>query len=294
MLDFHAPAMEDRSWVDEVLSYSKHWGCLYSFAQFALWADKYNSEICRVGDALCALSGINEKYYVYPAGRYDLCEIMDILKADALERGIPFRFCAVEEWQKDELFSAYPERFEAVECRHDFDYIYKSADLAELSGKKYHSKRNHIAKFTRRYPDWSYETIDDTNAAECIEMEEQWCAESGDDADLQTEKQIIIRALNDMQGYGLDGGLIRLDGKVIAFTIAEPLNENIYDIHFEKALREYAEAYTIINREYTSRLADRYEYINREEDLGLEGLRKAKLSYKPSILLKKYIITEVK
>lgn len=294
MLDFHAPAMEDRLWVEEVLSNSKHWGCLYTFAQFALWADKYNSKICRLGDALSALSGINEKYYVYPAGRYDVREAINVLKQDADERGIPLRFCAVEEWQKDELMAAFPDRFEAVESRNDFDYIYKTEDLAELSGRKYHSKRNHIAKFTRHFPDWSYEQINAANIAECIEMEEQWCAESGDDADLQIEKQIIIRALNDMQGYGLDGGLIRLDGKVIAFTIAEPLNNNICDIHFEKALREYAEAYTIINKEYASRLVGRYEYINREEDLGIEGLRKAKLSYKPSILLKKYVITEVK
>ena len=294
MLDFHTPMMNDRSWTEEVLLHSKHWGCLYSFAQFALWADKYNSEICRFGDALCALSGVNEKYYVYPAGKYNLQEIIEALKQDADERGIPFRFCAIEEWQKDELMAAYPGRFEAAESRSDFDYIYKKEDLAELSGKKYHSKRNHIAKFTRRYPDWKYEEIDSSNIAECISLEEQWCAESGEDADLQIEKQIIIRALNDMAGYGLDGGLIRVDGKAVAFTIAEPLSSNIYDIHFEKALKEYAEAYTVINREYASRLAEKYEYINREEDLGVEGLRKAKLSYKPSILLKKYIITEVK
>jgi len=294
MLDFHTPAMEDCSWIEYVLSCSRHMGCLYTFAQFALWADKYDSKICRLGNSLCALSGINEKYYVYPAGKYNLREAIDALKQDADERGIPFQFCAVEEWQKDELLAAFPGRFEAFESRNDFDYIYNSKDLAELSGKKYHSKRNHIAKFTRRHPDWQYEEINSSNAAECIAMEEQWCAESGDDADLQFEKEIIVRALNDMSGYGLDGGLIRVDGKVVAFTIAEPLNKNIYDIHFEKALKEYAEAYTVINREYAARLASRYEYINREEDLGLEGLRKAKLSYKPSILLKKYFITEVK
>jgi len=294
MLDFHAPTFDDKPWVDEVLSCSRHMGCLYSFAQFYLWSKKYNTEIVRVGDCVCILSGGKYRYYVYPAGRYDVGEIIDILAQDAKERGIPLRFCAVEQWQHDELMERFPDRFASDMCRDDCDYIYNASDLINLSGRKYHGKRNHISGFKRAFPDWQYEDITPDNALECGAMLQRWIDEySGDNISaLRLEKEIIETALRDYSSLGLSGGLIRVDGNVIAFTLGERLNKGIYVVHFEKALSSYNGAYPMINHEFAARNLAQYEYINREEDLGLEGLRKSKLSYYPAVILPKYLIAE--
>ncbi len=294
MIEFHRPSVDDKDWISHVLEYSDHRGCLYTFAQFDLWGEKYNTRICRIGDAVCGIAGTDDIYYLYPAGRYDITELVDILSGDAAERGIPLRFSAAEEWQVNELQEAFPGRFIAEECRNDFDYIYNASDLAELSGRKYHSKRNHIAKFIRKHPDWSYETISETNYSECIELANRWLLENPGSHDLEIENTIIRRALESMDFYGLEGGMIRINGIPVAFTIGEKLNDNIFVVHFEKSLKEYAECYSLINREFSSRIAEHFQLINREEDLGIEGLRRAKLSYYPVILLKKYLVTEVK
>jgi len=141
MLDFHLPTFGDKEWVEEVLRSSKHKGCIYSFGQLSLWADKYNTKICRVGDALCGIAGFDDLFYIYPAGIYDIKNIMNIMQEDAQKRGIPLRICAAEDWQWEELDSALPGLFTAQESRNDFDYIYSAKDLAELPGRKYHRKR---------------------------------------------------------------------------------------------------------------------------------------------------------
>lgn len=295
LLDFKTPRLSDKQWVDELLRLSRHRGCLYSFGQFYLWSLYYGTKICRFGDCIMILAGrrgIN--YYCYPAGKYDVRAVVGALERDSAERGVALQFFVVEEWQADELEAAFPGRFVREETREDFDYIYNSRDLIELAGRKYHGKRNHISRFTRLHPDWRYEPINDGNENECMEAAQLWAQDpkkSGDD-DLLVEHKIIDKALREREAIGLKGGLIRANGKVVAFTLGERLNDDSFVLHFEKALPGYEEAYTVINREFAAHELSSYRYINREEDLGLEGLRKAKLSYHPEILLKKYIIRE--
>lgn len=187
-----------------------------------------------------------------------------------------------------------PGRFDAEPSRDDFDYIYNAQDLIELSGRKYHGKRNHISKFTRAFPDWQYEHIDDSNTEECINASLEWCKQNGcsENSPYRHELCAIHKALRERKSLGIIGGLIRIDGKVVALTLGERLNKDTFVTHFEKALGGFEEAYTLINREFAARSLGEYRYINREEDLGIEGLRKAKLSYKPAILLEKFNVTE--
>jgi len=299
MLDFHTPTLEDKEWVDEVLAHSRHRGCVYTFAQLYLWSIHYGTKICRFGDCLLGMNGRTCCCYIYPGGRYDIADVVAALREDAARRGVGFGFCVVEDWQADELDSAFPGVFERHESRDDCDYIYNAQDLITLAGRKYHGKRNHISRFTREHPEWSYEPITAENTAECIEACHIWHdAQHQEDESLETsqglaaERSIIEKALTERELLGLNGGLIRWDGKVIAFTLGERLNSDTYVIHFEKALPGFEGAYAVINNQFASNELTGYRYIDREEDLGLEGLRKAKLSYYPEILLQKYTLTE--
>ena len=299
MLDFHTPTLADKPWVDEVLAHSLHKGCVYTFAQLYLWSVHYGTKICRFGDCLLGMNGSTCCCYIYPGGKYDIRQVVAALKEDAARRGVGFGFCVVEDWQADELDSAFPGQFARTESRDDFDYIYNAEDLINLSGRRYHGKRNHISRFTREHPDWSYEPITAENTADCITACHVWHdAQQPDDPDafttdgLNAERDIIVRALTQREQLELQGGLIRCDGKVVAFTLGERLNSDTFVLHFEKALPGYEGAYAVINNQFASHELTSYRYIDREEDLGLEGLRKAKLSYYPAILLAKYTLTE--
>ena len=293
MLDFHTPTLDDKSWVDSVLTGTPHMSCVYTFAQMYLWSIHYGTQICRYKNCLLAKSGIAELCYIYPAGEYDITEVVEVLRQDAAERGVKFGFCVAEEWQADELDAAFPGVFLRESSRDDSDYIYNAEDLINLSGRKYHGKRNHISKFERAFPEWHYEAIGPGNTADCAAACEEWYTGQEDMSDsLMHERQIILKALAERELLGLTGGLIRVNGKVIAFTLGEPLNDSVFVIHFEKALPGFEGAYPVINNQFARNELSSYRYINREEDLGIEGLRKAKLSYYPAILLEKFSLIE--
>ncbi|MBE6760033.1 MAG: DUF2156 domain-containing protein [Ruminococcaceae bacterium] len=293
MIDFHIPTLEDKEWVDSVLVGSRHRSCVYTFAQMYLWSVHYGTQIARYKNCLLSKSGLGRPCYIYPAGEYDIAEIVDVLEKDAAERGVEFGFCVAEDWQADELDSAFPGRFARESSPDDSDYVYSAEDLINLSGRKYHGKRNHISKFTREHPEWSYEPLSDANAADCLEAGMIWYEGLEEMSDsLAHEREIIQRAITRRDILGLKGGLIRVDGKVVAFTLGERLNGDTFVVHFEKALPGFEGAYPVINNSFAAHELSGYRYINREEDLGIEGLRKAKLSYYPAIMVEKFTLSE--
>lgn len=299
--DFHKPTENDRQWMNEVLSGTDYFGSFNAFGSLWLWKDMYRIEVVRFQDAalLRGRAGENMTYYMYPIGRsYDVREAVTVMRRNAEEQGTKLVMYSVEERQLDELREAFPGEFSFEETRWDFDYIYRSEHLIALSGKKFHSKRNHISQFQRLYPDWQYEDISAANVNECIACAGEWLKKAieGQDEErvfqLCMENSVIALALRHYDEMGFVGGLLRVGGKVIALTLGEPLNRRVFATHFEKANTDFEGAYTMINKQFAAhRLAD-YEYINREEDMGVESLRKAKLSYHPDILLKKYRVED--
>ena len=171
------------------------------------------------------------------------------------------------------------------------DYIYLRSDLATLKGKKFQSKRNHINKFRNTYPDYKYSPITKDRIQECLELEAKWC--KANDCDQQegtgNERRALIYALNHFEELGLTGGILHVNGQIVAFTFGMPINKETFGVHVEKADTTIDGAYTMINYEFANHIPEQYTYINREEDLGIEGLRKAKLSYQPVIILEKYM-----
>ena len=226
---------------------------------------------------------------------------MDALAQDAAANGVPLTLVCVTEDQRAALEDACPGRFAFEEDRDGFDYLYDINRLADLPGKKLHAKRNHIRRFDDQFPDWLLEEVTPANVPECVELERQWAAirqeAAGEDASTVSEETIaIIEALYHMDKLGLEGALIRADGSPIAFSLGGLITPQVFDVNFEKSFGDIQGAYPAINREMARLVRARHpevKWLNREDDMGLEGLRRAKLSYYPDILLTKYTAKEV-
>lgn len=264
--------------------------CENAFANLIIWGDAYNNMIAEKDGILFIKSGREgHESFRLPVGG-DLKKGIELLKEYA--KGEPLRFWAQEGPRLQEFTELYGQDYQAEPNRDAFDYIYPSKALALLEGKKYHSKRNHINAFSKRFV-WKYEPITDENLPLVMECAEKWYGEKAPlEESMLFEREGVKTLLSNREKLGIEGGAVMVDGMVVAFTLGSAINDEVFDIHIEKALKDYAEAYTVINREFAKTLADRYPYINREDDMGIEGLRKAKLSYCPEKILEKYSIRE--
>ncbi len=297
MVSFESPQFEDRQWVQPLLEAEGSLGCEYNFSNIYLWSRAYPQKIARAGDRLLVrIEGALGLSYLYPAGRGPLPAAVDLLEADAAAQGRPLVLVCVTGEQKAALEEACPGRFTFEEDRDGFDYIYDVNRLADLPGKKLHAKRNHIRRFDEQFPDWLLEDITPANVPECVELERQWAAirqeQAGEDAGAVSEETVaVIEALYHMDKLGLEGALIRADGDPVAFSLGGFLTPECFDVNFEKSFGDIQGAYPAINRELARLIRGRHpqvKWFNREDDMGLEGLRRAKLSYYPDLLLPKY------
>lgn len=284
MLNFKKIEISDVDVYNEFMKNNKEFSCENSFVNLLVWANTYGNMIAISENQLFIKSGFGEKEtFRLPIGGdldFGIKEIESYSEKPS--------FWIQDGQRLKSLGESFNERYEMFENRDAADYIYFSENLAELQGKKYHSKRNHINAFSKKY-DWSYEEINSGNIQKIKTCADIWYKENSDKADkyLLAEKKGIDIILDNMDTLGVKVGAITVNNSVVAFSLGSPINDDVFDIHIEKALKDYAEGYTVINREFAKRLTD-FKYINREDDMGLEGLRKAKLSYKPEIILKKY------
>ncbi len=293
MLNFKPIELKDREIIEPILIALDSKSCDNVFANNFIWAKPNHLEYAIFDGFYCRRSRRKSGFiYTCPVGTGDKKAVIEALVADAEENGVPFHLRGLLKDDAAQLETLFPDRFEITENRDEFDYIYSVEALTNLTGKKYSAKRNHIARFLDR-PNWAYEHITQQNIAECVQMSKEWCKlhGCGDDPSLEKELCAVSTALTHFFALKLKGGLLRLDGKVIAFTIAEPLSSDTYNIHIEKAFSEIQGAYQMINRQFLIHNCQTFQYVNREEDMGDEGLRKVKLSYRPEILLEKYTAT---
>lgn len=290
MIEFREVTISDKEWVDELLRRSDYMGGGYCFGNIFIWQYGFEEKIARVDDFFVASMGYENPAFCFPAGSGDLRACIEKLMRHAEEIGVDFVLYGLTNETKAQLELLFPGEFSFEEDRDSFDYIYNVEDLATLKGKKYHSKRNHIARFKDNH-EWSFEPITRENIAACMQMNRKWCELNDCETNSDLKKEACAVSLAFEHFFELDfvGGLIRADGQVVAYSIGERLNSNTFITHIEKAYADVQGAYPIINQEFTGYAAAEYQYINREEDMGAPGLRKAKLSYKPAILLEKYI-----
>ena len=300
MIAFRDPEIGDRQWVEERFRASGNQGCEYSFSTLFLWSGAYQQQVAPMdGFVLERLRGKLGAGYLFPAGSGPLEPVLSALEKDAAVQGEPCRFFCVTPEQAERLEQLRPGQYAFQSDRDGWDYLYALDRLAGLGGKKLHGKRNHIRRFEESHPDWQVEQITMDNLAECAEMDLEWNRRyrsldaAGEEAEARTrldERHAMSRAFAHYEALGMDGLLLRTGGKVVAFTMGSPISADTFDVHFEKAYGEIQGAYPMINREFARWLqANRpgVRWLNREDDMGLEGLRKSKESYYPDRMVEK-------
>lgn len=283
MLDFKTPTLEDKERVDAFVRSSGQIGCDITFANTYLWREHYDIKIAFEGDTYykCYASKGKVTGYALPITGGDMRKAVDKVLADAHERGIQPQIGLLNNANAELLSRLYGDRITVSEDRDSFDYIYERANLSNLSGKKYHAKRNHISRFKRTHDDYSVKEICEDNFADVLNVTKRWQSGNDDTGELE----IIKDALNHFDKLGMFGLVLYVEGKPVAMCMASEINPSVCDVNFEKAV-DIDEGFAVINNEFATHFAQ-YTYVNREEDMGLEGLRKAKLSYHPDILYTK-------
>lgn len=268
-----------------------------SFTNLFMWRNKYNFHFEIVHDFLWVVNIKDENtfYYSQPIGDYSnkiaLDKSIHTVMDKQHESGKKFilKKC-------DKLFLETIKMLNInhtfVEKRDDFDYVYDYEELKILEGKKYHKKKNHLNKFLKTYDDWSYYKMDSSNLSEVLTICDKWFANAvkENDAELLSELSAIKEAINNFNELDYSGGIIQIDNKPRAFILGERLNDETLLIHIEKADINYKGIYPMIFYQYIHNQDTDYKYINREQDLGIAGLRKSKLSYHPVKFIEKYQI----
>ncbi|MGN0242914.1 MAG: DUF2156 domain-containing protein [Lachnospiraceae bacterium] len=292
--------IEDKEVIDRYLKQGNHRNCELTFTNLLLWGRAYPIyyDVCE--DCLILYSE-KDKSFVFPIGNGDFEKAFQEIVQECDKLGIPFHMHSITSEIYKKIEALYPGQYQ-IEWDRDFaDYLYEREKLSDLKGKKYHKKRNHINRFLTLYPDWTYEPITDENKEECFEMAKRWSdqklvddiqaaemskEEKEEEFSKEIEMNVTRMSLNLMDYLGLRGGLLRVNGEVVAFTLGEPVNSDTFCVHIEKAFTDCQGAYPMINQQFLLHEAMDYRYVNREDDTGSEGLRKAKLSYYPILLEK--------
>lgn len=292
MISFKPITIDDKDRFAPYLRCSSHRGCAYSFVNLFLWG---RQKAAIVQDQLVIFSQYDRKsVYMFPAGCGDPKNALAAIVSDAQKRGIPCRFVGLSQDDCALLEQLYPGN---LRCRFDrdaFDYVYPIEKLATLSGKKLQKKRNHLNRFRSLYPDHRFAEITDENIGDVAALVEKWYAlrtQADPHSDFHLEQAALKKALRYRKELGLEGLILYTNEGAAAMTLGSFLSPDTFDVHFEKALDTVDGSYVAITNGFACHLMEKYprlRYLNREDDMGLEGLRKAKLSYYPEHMVEKY------
>lgn len=264
------------------------------FGNLYIWHFSRTIRYALIDDCLVVWTKFpNEPYpfIFYPLGRGNRKVAIEKMKEYFLDNQMPFSLRSLESYQQNELQSLFPNSFEIAPNRDRFDYIYNIDELITLSGRTLHKKKNHLNRFLKLYADFSYERVDSGNALEVLEAYKAWFENSDksarENSGLRNEMLGIEASLRNFSALDMKGAIIRIDGKIAAFSLAEQINKDSVVIHIEKGNTFYDGIFQAINQQFLKNDFAHLRFVNREEDLGIEGLRKAKMSYKPCRFIEK-------
>lgn len=294
-INFQEITLAQKALFDQYFRQRRYENAHLNFTNLFMWRNIYSIKWTEVDGYLVIKAGYgNQQFFLQPIGPDEGAHnVLEAMAEHFREQNLPFMIRGMERFMIDVLEEWRPGQFDLDGDRDNFDYVYNSKDLIELKGRKYHSKKNHINSFRRSYSDYQYMELTPEWVPHCIENQLEWCRKKGcdDDPTLRGESDAIIEVLTRWTELNLTGGLITIGGKVEAFTFGEALNSDTAVIHVEKANPDIRGVYPVINQKFCETAWSQLAYINREEDMGLEGLRKAKESYYPVRMIEKFVAT---
>ena len=297
MLDFRPVALTDREWIYPIIYDAGIRNADYSFTNIFAWGESFQAKQTVIDGCLIICTSVDDRnYYSYPIGaksNEQLALIINKLIEHCAELGEDFILHAISADKAELLEELFPDKFEITPVRDLFDYIYSAEKLSTLAGKKLHSKRNFINRFTAEH-EWHTVEMTTDNSSLWADMVGEWIAARDEEAyeSAFDEARAMRIAMSYFTELKLDGIYLYIGDRPCAFAVGERICKDTYIVHFEKADATIAGTYPMINREFVRMIKEKYpevEYINREDDMGLENLRKAKLSYYPEIIEEKYM-----
>ena len=289
-LAFHPLTLIDREVMQAVTLPSGRRNCNYNFANLVGWKFLFGTEVCVLEKAVVLRYTFDgQRAYMVCTSEALSQELIEALLedskgdfSDGTECGAAMTLIGLEDSQVPQL-SGFLISVESIRDR--YDYIYCRTDLATLHGKHLDGKRNHIRRFRTQHPDFEYRPLMPEFFDECRRLTEIWQEEKGGNDTIHAEKQVMETIFSNWDALGMIGGSIFVDGRMVAFTYGSAVTTDTFDVCVEKADRHVEGAFAIINQQFAEHLPEQYVYLNREEDMGIPGLRQAKLSYHPEILL---------
>jgi len=291
VIDLKEIHIKDKPVFDSFLSRKTRCGSEFTFTNLFIWRDAYQFRYTIINDLLCIIGNYHGMLpFFFPpigSGTDGLAEAVKTLKGWFESTGSSFVMKAVTNDMMQALETALPGCFTFEPDRNNHDYVYSSSDLLMLAGKKYRTKRNHLNKFMTSYS-FTYEPITAQNMTECLDMEMEWADKRVDEEGILDEKTAIIEAFSNFKALGIKGGALRVNGRIQAFSLGELINPEMAVIHIEKANTDYEGCYAAINQQFIEHCFSGIPFINREEDMGIPGLRQAKESYHPVMMIEKY------
>lgn len=286
-LHFKPISLADREFFEQIVAPSNCRNCDMSFANIYGWSDIYHSCIAIYDNTLFIRFEIDGTIaYMAPIGQHPISDSIELLAADAALLGVPLRLFGLCGCQKEKIESSLSHHFALFQTDNHSDYIYNSSDLATLPGRRYQPKRNHINKFTSKYS-YRFENITADNIQHCYDINNIWCQQKG--VQNHEEEQIVLRKMLELFfELPFEGWILYANDAPCAFALGSKINHDTFCIHIEKSDATIEGSSAMINRLEAQALMDRYQFINREDDLGIEGLRRAKQSYHPVQMLTKH------
>lgn len=292
MIEFRPVRLEDRATIERFTMSSDITNCDLSFANMFCWQEVYHSAWAIVDGFLVIrfhIDGGDRLGYMQPVGEGDCARIIPALREDAHAHGQRLRIIGLTDRGREMIRQMHIGQFAFESDRALEDYVYAADDLRNLPGRRYQPKRNHINRFMAEYPDYRYEELTPDRFDECMQLEREWRRNhEGHTSELRAEQRAMQRAFAHFAELGMTGGCIYVGERMVAFTYGSAVNDHTFDTHVEKADTDYDGAFTVINCLFARHLPERFTLINREEDLGIEGLRRAKLSYHPAVIQHKF------
>jgi len=299
MINFKQITLADKKDFDTCFEGNTYRACDFCFTNLYTWNVKFKTVFAIIHRTIFLRfqDSDGQFYYMMPIGKLPVKDAFELIMQDAIDNKIPFQMKGISTRMWENIQKEMPGMFRYLPDRNNDEYIYLSEKLITLSGKKLQSKRNHINRFKADNPDWEYFPLTSkAELEECIIMLDEWEEVNVSKIDFSQRFDYMATKimLENFDYLQLKGGAVRVNGKIVAFSIGEPLTADSFVVHVEKAFGEMNGAYTIINQQFVEHEASEFTYVNREEDMGFENLRKAKMSYYPDILLEEGVLIPLK